>query len=511
MGARVAQQKYPKWAFFFVKPCFLPESTVRQYFCAMRKAKARTVPGVAVTGYAAEGKALARIDGKVYFIEGAVPGDVVDIRLTKNKKDWAEGRALRFHQLSPERVEPFCAHFGTCGGCKWQMLPYEIQLRYKQQEVEDNLRRIGKVELPPFPPIIGANPDRHYRNKLEFTFSNRSWLSPEALAALPEKTTDETDPAFFQPALGFHVPKLFDKIVDIEQCHLMPEPVNRIRNWTREYTLERNYPYYDIRRHSGWLRNLSFRLCTTGELMVNLVVTPGHDRERTAILSAMQETFPEITSLYYTINPKVNDSLHDLEPALFSGQAWVTEKLGRLSFRIGPKSFFQTNSRQAEKLYEITRDFATLSGQETLYDLYCGTGSIGLFCSDAAARIVGVEVIDAAVQDARENAAANGIARARFFAGDVVDICTDDFFDREGKPDVIITDPPRAGMHEALVRKILDIGAPRVVYVSCNSATQARDLQALDSRYQVTAVQAVDMFPHTHHIENVAQLTIRNL
>jgi 23S rRNA (uracil1939-C5)-methyltransferase len=461
---------------------------------------------VEVTGYAAEGKALAKVDGKVIFIEGAVPGDVADIRLTRNKKDWAEGRVLRFRSLSGQRTEPFCSHFGTCGGCKWQMLPYPLQLAYKQQEVEDNLRRIGKVDLPAFPAIIGAASDRHYRNKLEFTFSNRAWLTDAAL----RETVPGEEP-IFQPALGFHVPRLFDKIVDIDTCHLMPEPVNDIRNWVRSYTLERQYPYYDIRRHTGWLRNLAFRLCTTGELMVNLVVAPGMEAERTQLLSELSRAFPAITALYYTVNHKVNDSLHDLEPVCFHGKARVTEMLGGLSFLIGPKSFFQTNSRQAEKLYEVTRNFAELTGRETLYDLYCGTGSIGLFCAAGAAKLVGVEMIGEAVQDARENAALNGIGHARFFTGDVVDVCTDGFFEAEGRPDVIITDPPRAGMHEALVRKLLEIGAPRVVYVSCNTATQARDLQALDSRYAVTALQAVDMFPHTHHIENVAQLTLRNL
>jgi 23S rRNA (uracil1939-C5)-methyltransferase len=446
------------------------------------------------------------VDGKVIFIEGAVPGDVADIRLTRNKKDWAEGGVLRFRKLSGQRTEPFCTHFGICGGCKWQMLPYQAQLAYKQQEVEENLRRIGKLTLPAFPPIIGAASDRHYRNKLEFTFSNRAWLSDEAI----REAAPGEEPSF-QPALGFHVPRLFDKIVDIQTCHLMPEPVNAIRNWVRSYTLERQYPYYDIRRHSGWLRNLAFRLCTTGELMVNLVVAPGMDRERDSLLADMSAAFPEITSLYYTVNPKVNDSLHDLEPVCFRGKPRVTERLGELQFLIGPKSFFQTNSRQAEKLYEVTRDFAQLTGRETLYDLYCGTGSIGLFCHAGAAKLVGVEVIGEAVQDARENASLNGIGHARFFAGDVVDVCTDAFFRQEGSPDVIITDPPRAGMHESLVRKLLEIGAPRVVYVSCNTATQARDLKALDSKYEVTALQAVDMFPHTHHIENVAQLTLRNL
>ena len=468
----------------------------------MGKGKGSILDAVEVTGYAAEGKALARIDGKVYFIEGAVPGDQVDIRITRNKKDWAEGRVVRLRKPSPQRQDPFCAHFGICGGCKWQMLPYAQQLAYKQQEVEDNLRRIGKIELPAFPPILGGETDREYRNKLEFTFSNRAWMTEAELRTqgeLPE----------FQPALGFHVPKLFDKIVDIRHCHLMAEPMNSIRNWVRDYTLARSYPYYDIRRHTGWLRNLAFRSCTTNELMVNLVVAPGMESERNALLKDLAAVFPQITSLYFTVNPKVNDSLHDLDPQLFSGNPWVMEKLGDLRFRIGPKSFFQTNTKQAEKLYEVTRQFAALQGHETLYDLYCGTGSIGLFCSAGASRLIGVEMIEAAIEDARENAALNGIEHARFYAGDVVDICTDAFFTEHGRPDVIITDPPRAGMHESLVRKLLEIRAPRVVYVSCNSATQARDLQLLDSLYAVTAIQAVDMFPHTHHIETVAQLTIR--
>jgi 23S rRNA (uracil1939-C5)-methyltransferase len=472
----------------------------------MRSSRVKVLENVEITGYAAEGKALAKADGKVIFIEGAVPGDIADIRLTRNKKDWAEGRVQQFRKLSAQRTEPFCSHFGTCGGCKWQMLPYALQLAYKQQEVEDNLRRIGKIDLPDFPPIIGSASDRHYRNKLEFTFSNRAWLSEEDL-----RQQTQTEEPVFQQALGFHVPRLFDKIVDIQTCHLMPEPVNAIRNWVRSYTTERQLPYYDIRRHSGWLRNLAFRLCTTGELMVNLVVAPGMEREREALLTNLHEAFPAITSLYYTVNPKVNDSLNDLDPVCFGGKPRVTEKLGDLQFLIGPKSFFQTNSRQAEKLYEVTRDFAALTGRETLYDLYCGTGSIGLFCAGGAERLVGVEMISEAVQDARENAALNGISHARFFAGDVVNVCTDRFFEVEGRPDVVITDPPRAGMHEALVKKLLEIGAPRIVYVSCNTATQARDLQALDSRYQVTALQAVDMFPHTHHIENVAQLSLRNL
>jgi 23S rRNA (uracil1939-C5)-methyltransferase len=476
----------------------------------MRKPKNKLLKEIEVSGYAAEGKSLAKIDGKVYFIEGAVPGDIVDLLLTKDKKDWAEGKAIHFHKYSENRVEPFCQHFGICGGCKWQMLPYEKQLEYKQQEVSQNLRRIGKIELPEIMPILGSDLTRYYRNKLEFTFSNRKYLTREEMTVVIDEeaqTSEKKD----TPALGFHVPRIFDKIVDIQECYLQADPVNQIRNWVRDFVLARQYSFYNIRAHEGWLRNLTFRLCTTGELMVNLVIGHEMKTDRILLLDEMIKAFPQITSLYYTINPKFNDSIHDLEPVLYSGNAYVTEKLGHLYFRIGPKSFFQTNTKQAEKLYDVTKLFTGLTGHETVYDLYCGTGSIGLYVSDQSAKVIGVEVIDAAVTDARENAKANGINHAQFFSGDVINICTDSFFESNGRPDVIITDPPRAGMHEKLVQKILEIGAPRVVYVSCNPATQARDLQLLDSGYQVTAIQPVDMFPHTHHIENVVQLTHRNL
>lgn len=478
------------------------------YICKMRKQKYRVIEQVAVTGYAAEGRSLARLDGKVLFIEGAVPGDVVDVSVTKSKKDWAEGRVLRFHAYSEERVAPFCAHFGVCGGCKWQMLPYERQLAYKRQEVEDNLRRIGRIELPDIRPILGSDATRDYRNKLEFTFSSKRYLTDQEMR---EVSPEQRDVLKAMPALGFHVPKLFDKIIDIHTCHLQGGPVNEIRNWIRTEAVARGHAFYDIRAHTGWLRNLVFRQCETGELMVNLVIASPEPEDRDRLLRDLHGVFPMIDSLYYTVNSKMNDSIHDLTPVLFAGKPFVTERLGNLSFRIGPKSFFQTNTRQAKQLYAQTKQLARLTGRETVYDLYCGTGSIGLFVSDLAAKVVGVEVIAAAVEDARENARINGIEHAEFFAGDVINVCDDAFFERHGRPDVIITDPPRAGMHEQLVRKILEIRAPRVVYVSCNPATQARDLQLLDSAYAVTAVQPVDMFPHTHHIENIAQLTLKNL
>jgi 23S rRNA (uracil1939-C5)-methyltransferase len=474
----------------------------------MRKQKFRVIEGVTVSGYAAEGRSLARLEGKVIFIEGAVPGDVVDVAVTRSKKDWAEGRVLRFHQYSADRVDAFCTHFGVCGGCKWQMLPYERQLVYKRQEVEDNLRRIGKIELPDVRPILGAQETRFYRNKLEFTFSSKRYLTDQEMREMSPERRDELKSV---SALGFHVPKLFDKIIDIHTCHLQGGPVNEIRNWIRSEAVARGHAFYDIRSHTGWLRNLVFRQCETGELMVNLVIAAAEPEHRDRLLRDLHAFFPMIDSLYYTVNSKMNDSIHDLTPLLFAGKPFVTERLGNLSFRIGPKSFFQTNTRQAERLYEQTKALAGLTGTETVYDLYCGTGSIGLFVSDQAAKVIGVEVIAAAVDDARENARINGIAHAEFFAGDVINVCDDAFFERHGRPDVIITDPPRAGMHEQLVRKILEMRAPRVIYVSCNPATQARDLQLLDEAYAVTAVQPVDMFPHTHHIENIAQLTLKNL
>ena len=451
--------------------------------------------------YAAEGKSLARVDGKVIFIENAVPGDVVDIRLTKSKKDWAEGYVTAWHEYSSDRVPPFCSHFGVCGGCRWQMLPYSMQLQYKQKQVEDVLQRIGKVVLPAISPILGASQSIHYRNKMEYTFSNKRFLLPGELH----------DPAVssLQNVAGFHARGLFDKVVDIDTCYLQEEPTNRLRKAIRDFGLENELSFYDIKMHQGWLRTLQLRICTTGEVMANLVV--GHeDPEMIRLLAdRLLQQFPDLTTLLYTINKKWNDSMNDLSPQVIHGKGYVIEQLEDFRFKIGPKSFFQTNTRQGERLYQVTREFAELSGKETVYDLYCGTGSIGIFVSRLAARIVGVEVIAEAIDDARENAALNGIGHARFFAGDVADICREEFFAAEGRPDVIITDPPRAGMHESLVNKILELEAPVVVYVSCNPATQARDLQLLDAKYAVTRVQPVDMFPHTHHIENIVQLKLR--
>ena len=466
-----------------------------------RKKRNIVLEKVLVEDYAAEGRSLARVDGKVIFIEGTVPGDVVDVQLGKTKKDWAEGWPVKFHSYSKERENPFCSHFGVCGGCQWQMLPYEKQLIYKQKQVADNLERIGKIRLPDILPIIGADEDRYYRNKMEYTFGNKRFLTKDELHN-PLISSD-------QDVAGFHAKGYFDKLVDLATCYLQAEPSNALRLAVRDFGIQNQYSFYDIRNHSGLLRTMQVRLCTTGELMVNVMFGEDDETKHTALLRYLTEKFPSVTTLLYTINTKWNDSLHDLEPLIYHGKGFVIEKLEDFQFKIGPKSFFQTNTRQAEKLYQVTREFAELSGRETVYDLYCGTGSIGIFVSKLAKKVIGVELIAAAIDDARENAKLNHLSHTSFFAGDVIDICNDEFFLKEGSPDVIITDPPRAGMHEKLVRKILDMEAPLVVYVSCNPATQARDLALLSEKYEVTKIQPVDMFPHTHHIENVAQLKLR--
>ena len=473
-----------------------------------------------ITDYAAEGKALAKLDGKVIFISGAVPGDVADVLLTKNKKDWAEGRVVKIKEQSKERVEPFCKHFGICGGCKWQMLPYTKQLQYKQQEVEQNLRRIGKVDLPEILPIIGADDTVHYRNKLEFTFSSKEYypappspkggsLEPENSESLLESSDSKNPPLGGGGGLGFHVPRIFDKVIDIDECYLMDDVNNKIRNTVRAFALENNFTFYDIRQHTGWLRNIIIRLCTTGELMVNICLNYDEEADRKKLFDHLLQQVPQITTLLYTINPKWNDSIYDLTPQVYFGKGFATEKLEAFEFKISPKSFFQTNTKQAEKLYTVTREFAGLTGNEIVYDLYCGTGSIGIFVSKKAKKIIGVEVIEEAIADAKENAALNNISHAEFFAGDVIKICNDEFFAVHGRPDVIITDPPRAGMHEKLVNKLLEISASTIVYVSCNTATQARDLGLLAEKYAIEKIQPVDMFPHTHHIECVVLLKLR--
>jgi 23S rRNA (uracil1939-C5)-methyltransferase len=508
-----------KYSFLAYKKC---------YFCAVRKKDKRiTIENIAVTDYAAQGKAIARHEGKVIFTEGAVPGDVVDLLLVKNKKDWAEARVLKLVTPSADRVQPFCQHFGVCGGCKWQMLPYAKQLQYKQQEAEQNLLRIGKVTDAIMLPIIGADEEKYYRNKLEFTFSNKRYLTSEEMEAPlnpPEggtlnseilESSSEIQSAQNPPsgsrgaALGFHAPRIFDKTISIFECFLMDDVNNRIRNTMRQIAEENNYPFYDIRLHTGWLRNLIIRYCTTGELMVNLCINYADEENTKKVMDALLTAVPEITTLLYTINPKWNDTIYDLTPQVYFGKGYVTEKLENFEFIISPKSFFQTNTKQAEKLYSISRDFAQLTGEEIVYDLYCGTGSIGIFVSPLAKKIIGVELVEDAIEDAKKNAANNNITHANFFAGDVIKICNDDFFEKHGRPDVVITDPPRAGMHEKLVNKLLEIAAPVIVYVSCNTATMARDMLLLSEKYMVEKTQPVDMFPQTHHIECVARMVLK--
>lgn len=466
-----------------------------------RKNKYKTLENVSITGYAAEGKSLAKVDGKVIFITGGVPGDIADIRFTKVKKDWAEARVLKIVEPSVDRLEPFCKHFTVCGGCKWQMLPYDHQLKYKQQEATQNLKRIGKIEDLHVLPIVGSDDTKFYRNKLEFTFSNKRYLTES------EINSENVIPQ--QNALGYHVSGIFDKVIDIEECWLMDDINNKIRNTIRKYAIEHELPFYDIRMHTGWLRNIIIRHCTTGETMVNLCIN--HDDEALKLLlDHLLQEVPEITTLLYTINPKFNDTIYDLTPVIYFGKGFVKEKLGEFEFIISPKSFFQTNTKQAEKLYSIAADFAGLTGEEVLYDLYCGTGSVGIFMSKKAKKIIGVEVVADAVEDAKKNASLNNIEHASFFAGDVIDVCTATFFNTHGKPDVVVTDPPRAGMHEKLVIKLLDMQAPKIVYISCNTATQARDIALLSEKYIVEKIQPVDMFPHTHHIESVALLTLKH-
>lgn len=467
-----------------------------------KKQKIPVLENILITDYAAEGKALVKHEGKVIFVSGAVPGDVVNIQIGKNKKDWAEGRAVKIVKPATDRLEAFCRHFGICGGCKWQMLPYAKQLQYKQQEAEQNLKRIGKLPLPEILPIIGADETILYRNKLEFTFSNKRFLTNEEINA--ENIVPQQD------ALGYHVPRIFDKVIDIFECHLMHPVNNSIRNVIRDYAKANGFSFYDIKEHTGWLRNIIIRYTATGELMVNICINYEEEKSRVQLLDHLLKEVPAISTLLYTINPKWNDSIYDLSPQVYYGKGYLTEKLEEFEFIISPKSFFQTNTRQAEKLYRVARDFAGLTGNEIVYDLYCGTGSIGIFVSGKAKKIIGVEVVEDAIADAQKNAANNHIEHARFFAGDVIKICNDEFFKQHGHPDVIITDPPRAGMHEKLVIKLLEMEAPRIVYVSCNTATQARDLGLLAEKYTVEKVQPVDMFPHTHHIECVVLLTLKS-
>lgn len=460
---------------------------------------------ITITDVAAEGKAIARVDNLVVFVPYVVPGDVVDLQIKRKKHNYAEAEAIKIHQYSPLRAVPFCTHYGVCGGCQWQVLAYSEQLKYKQKQVADNLTRIGKVELPPISPIIGSEFTQGYRNKLEYTFSNKRWLTKEEIAQ--NVVYDQMN------AVGFHIPGAFDKVLAIEKCWLQDDISNRIRNSVRDYAYEHGYTFINLRTHEGMLRNMIVRTSTTGELMLILVAQIRTNEEMnsfTNLLNYIGDTYPEITSLLYVINNKVNDSISDLEIHTFRGKDYIFEKIEDLRFKVGPKSFYQTNSRQAYNLYKVARDFAGLTGKELVYDLYTGTGTIANFVSRQARQVIGIEYVPEAIEDACINSELNGIKNTLFFAGDMKDILTEGFIAQYGRPEVIITDPPRAGMHPDVINVLLQAEPQRIVYVSCNPATQARDLQVLDTKYSITHVQPVDMFPHTYHVENVVRLERRN-
>ena len=460
---------------------------------------------VTITGIAAEGKALARVDDMVVFVPFAVPGDVVDLQVRRKKHHYCEAEVVRFIEYSDKRVKPMCEHFGVCGGCKWQNLPYEEQLKAKQQQVLDQLTRIGKVELPEFRQIMGSVKTREYRNKLEFGCSNKRWLTREQVAS--GTTFDNMN------AVGFHITGAFDKILPIEKCLLMDDLHNSIRNAIRDYANETGMSFFDLRQQHGLLRDIMIRNSNTGEWMVLVQFhydDEGDNERARALLQHIADKFPQITSLLYVDNQKCNDTFGDLDISVFKGNDHIYETMEGLRFKVGPKSFYQTNTEQAWHLYSVARDFAGLTGQELVYDLYTGTGTIANFVARNARKVIGIEYVPEAIEDAKVNSEINGITNTQFFAGDMKDILNDDFIARHGRPDVIITDPPRAGMHPDVVDTILRTAPKRIVYVSCNPATQARDLAAMDKQYRVAEVQPVDMFPHTPHVENVVLLEKRD-
>jgi 23S rRNA (uracil1939-C5)-methyltransferase len=458
---------------------------------------------IEITDVAAEGKAIARVGDWVVFVPWTAPGDIADIQLVRKRSHFAEGRAVHFHRYSPDRIEPFCEHFGICGGCKWQHLPYEVQLRHKEKQVADNLSRIGKIAVKTFLPIAGAQETVYYRNKLEFTFSNRRWLTEKEISTAGELLQLN--------GAGFHIPKMFDKVLDIRKCWLQEDISNRIRLDIKDFCFSHEgYPFFDLRKQEGFMRTLIIRTSSTGEVMVVVVFFEEKKTHREALLHHLKETFPEITSLMYVVNNKCNDTITDLEVFLFHGKDHLTEEMEGLQFKIGPKSFYQTNSKQACQLYKIARDFAGLTGRETVYDLYTGAGTIACFVARQAGKVVGIEYVPEAIEDARINAECNRLNNIHFFAGDMKNILTQSFIEANGRPDVVITDPPRAGMHDDVTDMLLAIAPERIVYVSCNPASQARDLNRLCALYDVEKVQPVDMFPHTHHVENVALLMKKN-
>ena len=458
---------------------------------------------ITVLDAGAKGVSVAKApEGQVIFIPNVVPGDVVDVQTVKKRKSYFEGKAIKFHSYSENRIEPVCRHFGACGGCKWQNMNYAQQLFYKNQEVYNNLKRIGKIELPDFEPILGSEKQFFYRNKMEFGFSDTRWLTEREIQSEDQSLSKK-------PALGFHIPRMWDKILDIEKCHLQEDPSNAIRNAIREFATEHDMPFFNPRNHEGLLRTLMIRTASTGELMVLIQFFQEDKKQRELLLDFIHATFPQITSLQYVINGKANDTLYDQDIKLYKGRDYILEEMEDLHFSINAKSFYQTNSDQAYELYKITREFAGLTGNEVVYDLYTGTGTIAQFVSKGAKKVIGVEAVPEAIADAKENAKRNNITNCEFYVGDMKNVFNDAFIAQHGQPDVIITDPPRDGMHKDVVVQLLKIGADKIVYVSCNSATQARDLALMDEQYKVTRVRPVDMFPQTHHVENVVLLERR--
>ena len=468
---------------------------------ARKKANCPLVEGLEITPLAAEGKAMGRWNDVVVFVPLTVPGDVVDVQIRSKRRRFMEGFVVRYVKKSPLRAEAFCEHFGVCGGCKWQNLPYEEQLRFKTGQVRDQLARIGKIALPEIAPCLGSARTQFYRNKLEFTFADRRWLTREEVEGGADIGA--------APALGFHIPGMFDKVLDIRKCWLQPDPSNDIRMETKRFCVENGYTFHNAREHTGLMRNMIVRTASTGEVMVT-VVFGADDRERiAALLDHLAAVFPQITSLCYIVNTKLNDSVGDLDPVCYKGKDHIVEEMEGLRFKVGPKSFYQTNSEQAYELYKVAREFADLKPEDVLYDLYTGTGTIANFCAAHCRRVVGIEYVPEAIADAKINSEINGIGNTAFYAGDMKQVLCDEFVAANGRPDVVILDPPRAGVDEPVIGVILRAAPERIVYVSCNPATQARDLALLDADYRVEAVQPVDMFPHTHHVENVVKLVRR--
>ena len=458
---------------------------------------------ITVLDAGAKGVSVAKApEGQIIFIPNVVPGDVIDVQTLKKRKSYFEGRAIKFHSYSENRVKPVCEHFGSCGGCKWQNMKYEQQLFYKNQEVQNNLKRIGKIELPDFEPILGSKNQFFYRNKMEFGFSDTRWLTEKEIQS--EDTTLSK-----KPALGFHIPRMWDKILNIETCHLQADPSNAIRNGVRDFAIKNEISFFNARNHTGLLRTLMIRTTSIGEIMILVQFFADNKKQRELVMNYLKDTFTEITSLQYVINGKPNDTIYDQDIILYNGRDYILEEMEGLQFSINAKSFYQTNSQQAFELYLITRDFAGLTGNEVVYDLYTGTGTIAQFVAKKAKKVIGVEAVPEAIADAKENAKRNSITNCEFYVGDMKNVFNDDFIAQHGQPDVIITDPPRDGMHKDVVEQLLKIGADKIVYVSCNSATQARDLALMDEQYKVTRVRPVDMFPQTHHVENVVLLERR--